>query len=203
MWRRPSNRSLHLDLELIEGVGGPDGDELGGRAVEPRSEVSNRGDREMLEARVALCFRGQFAHIEIVVDVDVQRVALVLDRCDRLTGEVERDRLVTQEHAGIRVDDRSALVADDRVDDPGLLRVRARRAEHPAGRDQHPEARRLRCADRLLRPLADDRVLCDQCAVEVADDDVDVERKIAWKLDQPEVDWTTYAAMSAICCSDS
>ena len=78
-------------------------------------------------------------------------------------------------------------------------------------------------AERNIRPVAISTLRPEACAapiasfvrwrmtassaisvpVEVADDDVDVERKIAWKLDQPEVDWTTYAAMSAICCSDS
>ena len=51
--------------------------------------------------------------------------ALLLERRDRLARELERDRLVAEEVAGRRIGDDGALVADDRVVDPGLLEVRA------------------------------------------------------------------------------
>ena len=96
--------------------------------------------------------RGMLGHVQLVVDVAVQRVALGLDCLDRLARELERDRLVAQQLAADRVGDDRALVADDGVVDPGRLRVRPHRPEHPPGDEDHVDAGRARRADRRARP---------------------------------------------------
>ena len=93
-----------------------------GGADEPRGEVSDRVEREVLEARVALGLRRHLGDVELVVDVAVDVEALLLEDGDRLARELEWDRLVPQELTGGRVGDDGALVADDRVVDPGLTR---------------------------------------------------------------------------------
>ena len=57
------------------------------------------------------------ADVEAVVDVAVRRVPERGQQRDRLARGLERDRLVQQERAARRVDDRGALVADDEVGD--------------------------------------------------------------------------------------
>ena len=100
------------------------------------------------------------------------------------------------------VDHGGALVADHRIRDPGRRSVGPDRLEHPAGHDQHPDPCRTGGGDRRLRPLAQAQVLGDERPVEVAREDLDVEREVVGE-DQPEVDSTTYAVTSAICCSES
>ena len=173
-----------------------------GGSVEPRDEIAHLGDAQLLEDRVALGGRGQLAHVELVVDVHVEHEALGLDGRDRLAGQVEGNRRVAKELAAAGVDHGGALVADHRIRDPGRRSVGPDRLEHPAGHDQHPDPCRTGGGDRRLRPLAQAQVLGDERPVEVAREDLDVEREVVGE-DQPEVDSTTYAVTSAICCSES
>ena len=87
---------------------------------------------EVLERRVRLGGGRVLGDVELVVDVAVERVALGLHGGDRLARELERDRLVAQEAPADRIGDDRALVADDRILDPGRRRVRPHRPEHPA-----------------------------------------------------------------------
>ena len=82
----------------------------------------------------------QLRHVQVVVDVAVDVHALLLERDERLAGELDVDRDVAQEPAAHRLGDEGALVADDRVVDAGPLRVRADGAEHPAGHDHERDA---------------------------------------------------------------
>ena len=128
---------------------------------------------EVLERGVRLRLRCMFGDIQLVVDVAVQRVALGLDGGDRLAGELERDRHVPQELPADGVGDDRALVADDRVVDPGRLSVRPHRPEHPAGDQDHVDARR-RARRRLPRGCAAGAPRpSDQRAVEVAGERLD------------------------------
>ena len=123
---------------------------------------------EALEAGVGARVLGLLGHVEPVVDVDVRREPVRLQRRDRLPRDVELDRLVQEELARPRVDHGRALVADDRLADPRPLEVRLDRAEHPARRDEDRDSGRLRPRDRGERPIAQHRTPVDQRAVEVA-----------------------------------
>ncbi len=112
-------------------------------------------------------------HVQLVADVRVQVHALGGDGLDRLARELERDRHVAEERpVGVR-DDR-ALVADDRVVEPGLGEVARDRAVHAAGDDHDVDAGRPRAAERGARPRAQDGVGGDERAVEVAGERLDV-----------------------------
>ena len=139
--------------------------------------------------------------VELVADVAVERIALGLDGGDRLARELERDRLVAQELPADRVRDDGALVADDRVVEPGGVAVRPHRAEHPAGDDDHvdPPPAPLQSPRECAAELG---VLADQRPVEVAGERLDAAREVR-REDQPLVAWTTYAATSWICCGVS
>jgi hypothetical protein len=50
--------------------------------------------RDALEVGVGAGVLGDRGDVEVVVDVAVEREALVLDLRDRLAGELDRDRLV-------------------------------------------------------------------------------------------------------------
>ena len=52
--------------------------------------------RDALEVGVGARMLGDRGDVEVVVDVAVEREALVLDCGDRLAGELERDRLVQE-----------------------------------------------------------------------------------------------------------
>ena len=66
-------------------------------------------------------------------------------------------------------------------------------------------AHRAHCRDRCRRARAQDRVLGDQCAVEVGRECGDPRRESLRKFygTVPPVDFTTYAATSAISCDES
>ena len=57
--------------------------------------------------------------VELVADVAIERIPLGLHGADRLTRELERDRLVAEPASRDRLGDDRSLVADDRVLDPG------------------------------------------------------------------------------------
>ena len=102
-----------------------DRDDLRRRAVEPLEEVADLGHGEVLEAGVrarVLRLRGD---VELVVDVDVRRDA---ERTRAARSPRGRPRARAARGGGTRrsrVDHGGALVADDRLGDPGGLEVRA------------------------------------------------------------------------------
>src|SRR3954447_7187537 len=153
---------------------------------------------EVLEGGVRVGGRGVLRHVELVVDVAVQRVPLSLDCRDRLARELERDRLVPEEAAADRGGDDRALVADDRVVDTRRLQIRAHGLEHPPGDDEHVDPRRSSGADGVTGPGPEAGVLGDQRPVEIAGERLDAGREVGWE-GQPLVACTTYAATSAIC----
>src|SRR5436190_4254434 len=153
---------------------------------------------EVLEGGVRVGGRCVLRHVELVVDVAVQRVPLGLDCRDRLARELERDRLVPKEAAADRVGDDRALIADDRVVDTRRLQIRAHRLEHPPGDDEHVDPRRSSGADGVTGPGPEDGVLGDQRPVEIAGERLDAGREVG-REGQPLVACTTYAATSAIC----
>ena len=85
---------------------------------------------------------------------------------------------------------------------PGLAGVGPHRLEHAPRRDQYANTGGARLRDGSLHPLTQDEIFGDQRPIEVARDDLDVAREVVGE-DQPEVDSTTYAVTSAICCSVS
>ena len=89
----------------------------------------------------------------------------LLDRGDRLAGELERDGHVMQKRARGRVGDQCALVADDRL---GPGEVGAHRLEHASGDDDHVRAARPGSSERRARARPQHVVLRDQRPVEVA-----------------------------------
>jgi hypothetical protein len=103
---------------------------------------------------------------------------------------VERNRLVAQELAGLRLDHGGALVADHRVGDARGGHVGADGAKHSAGGDEDADSGGARPVDRGLRSRPDHEVVADQRPIEVARDDLDVARE-AVRERQPDVDWTT------------
>ena len=96
-----------------------------------------------------------------------------------------------------RIDDGRALVADQRILDPGRLSVRQRRAEHPPGRDHDVDPGRPGGPDRCDRARRKDAVVREQRAIEVGRERGDLTGEVGWEV-QPCVDSTTYAATSAI-----
>ena len=103
-----------------------------------------------------------------------------------------------EEPAADRVGDDRALVADDRIGDPGRLGVRPHRPEHPARHQHHVDPRVERGADRRPRPRPQLGVLPDQGAIDVAGERPDTARKAVGEDYFPATD-ETYAATSAIC----
>ena len=102
-----------------------------------------------------------------------------------------------QPFARHRIDDGGALVADQRLLDPGRLRVGERRAEHPSGRDHDVDPGRARGLNRCDRARGEDAVVREQRAIEVGRERGDLTGEVGWEV-QPCVDSTTYAATSAI-----
>ena len=70
------------------------------------------------------------------------------------------------------------LVADDRILDARLECIAADRLEHAPGDEDDVDARLQRALDCRARARAQDRVLRDQRAVEVAGDRVDLAREV-------------------------
>ena len=141
--------------------------------------------------------------VEPVGDVAVRRVPQPRQEPDRLAGRLDGHRFVEEELAADGIDDGCALVADDRLGDPGLLEVRTHRPEHTAGRHEHGDTRSLRSRDRRPRPRSQKRVAPDQGAVEIAGERPHVRREGGREDQLPPVACTTYAATSAICWSVS
>ena len=168
---------LHVDLQPVERLGIADGDELGRVGVEPRPEIADRVDLEVLEVGVRARFTCDPGHVELVVDVAVEVEVRVLDRGDRLERELARDRHMPQPPLAHRLRDDGALVADHRVVEPGLEHVRTHRAEHPPGDDDHVQTRVARAAECAPRALVEHGVLAHQRAVEIARERAHVPRK--------------------------
>ena len=105
---------------------------------------------------------------------------------------------MAEELAADGVRDHGALVADDRIGDPGGERVAPHRPEHPARDQQDVDAGGPRRCDRRQRARTQDCVLADQRAVEVARERLHVAGEARGER-QLCVDWKTNAATSAIC----
>src|SRR5581483_4723236 len=193
---------LHPHLERIQLERVADADELRRRPVEPREEVADRVDGELLELRVPVGLGRLARDIELVVDVDVEWVAGGLHLPDRVACQVERDRHVAQELARLRVGDDGALVADERVVEARVVRVADGGLVHAAGHDQDVQSRLARGVDRALRTRPELDVLAYERPVEVARERAQAAREIRGK-DQLWVDWKTNAATSAICLLES
>ena len=76
---------MELESQRRQRVRLADRDELGRRCVEPGEQVADLGHRQVLEARVGLGVRRVLGDEELVVDVDVRRMAELLERRDRVT----------------------------------------------------------------------------------------------------------------------
>src|SRR5919109_863642 len=133
---------------------------------------------EVLEVGVPPRLRRNLRDVQLVVDVAVEPEAFLVDRGDGLARELERDRLVPQPAAADRLRDDGALVADERIVQPGLERERPRGAEHPPRHEHDVDAGRVRRAQRVACALVQHDVLADQRAVEVAGDRSDVAGKV-------------------------
>ena len=98
-------------------------------------------ERDVLEVRIRPRLGCRLGHVQLVADVRVQVHALGRDGLDRLARELQRDRHVAEERP-VGVGDDRALVADDRVVEPGLGEVARDRPVHAAGDDHDVDARR-------------------------------------------------------------
>ena len=158
-----------------------------GGCVEPRREVADLLDREVLEVGV---------HPRVLRVLGRRRGGR---RRSSSAGTRARSSSAIASRAvssGIgswstnvaarRVDDRGALVTDDGVGDARLLEIGPHRAEHPARRHDHRDPGRLRAGDRRAGARAQQPVAADERAVEVAGECLDVAREGGWE-DQPPV----------------
>ena len=109
-------------------------------------------------------------------------VRICLEQIVVLARELERDRLVPQPPSGDGLGDDGALVADDRIVDPGLERIAPHRLEHAAGDDDDVNTLRADRGDRRLRSRPQQHVLGDQRAIEVAGDRRQVAREVVREL---------------------
>ena len=132
---------------------------------------------DRLEVGVVARRVGLGLDVELVVDVHVRRIALGEHGGDRLPRQLERDRLVPQP-VPLAVGDDGALVADHRIVERRRLDRAPNRLRHPAGDDDHVQARLLRARERGQRALLQLAVHPRQRAVEVARDDADVAREV-------------------------
>ncbi len=106
-----------------------------------------------------------------------------------------------EELTGHGVGDDGALVADDRIGDPGRERVAAHRLEHAAGDEQDVDPRRTGCRDRVAGPRTQHGVLADQRAVEVARERLHVAREVRGQRELRAQDFVVRnATRSASCC---
>jgi hypothetical protein len=85
---------------------------------------------------------------------------------------------VPEELARHRVGDDGALIADDRIGEPGFLQVREHRAEHAAGDDDDVDPRVDGASQGRARARPQQRVLADQRPVEIARERLDVPREV-------------------------
>jgi hypothetical protein len=158
-------------------------------------------ERQVLEVGVRAGPLRHLGDVQVVVDVAVEPEARLLHRLDRLAGEGERDRLVQEPLARGRVDDGGSLVTDERRLDPRRLGVGEHGAVHAPRREHDVDARFPGGRERCARTGAEDAVLPDEGAVQVARERGDVAREAVGEGQL--VDSTTYCATSAICCSES
>ena len=175
--RRSPNASTIASRSAGISVRLGDRNELRRRPLEPDGEVADLLDRDVLEAGVHPRVLRVPVDVEAVVDVTVGRVPERREHGDRLTGGLERDRLVEDELPSPRVDHRGALITDGEVGDARFLEVGADGAPHPPGGDDHRDPGRLRARDRRPGARMQQRVAADEGAVEVAGECLDVARE--------------------------
>ena len=126
----------------------------------------------------------------------------LLDGGDRLECDPTRHRHVPQPATAHRLRDHGALVADDRVVEPGLEHVRPDGAEHPPGDDDHVQAGVARAGERASRALVEHGVLAHQRAVEIARERADLPREAGGKR-QPLCGLVRKSTSWVICSADS
>ena len=170
----------HPLAEAVERVGVADADDLRRRLRQPRLDVADGVDRDLLEAGVRLRACGHARDVELVADVDVRVVALGLDGGDRLARELEVDRDV-QEPLPVGADDDGALVADDRVVQTGGIEHAPQGLHHPAGDDDHGHRSIPRAGERRERPRLQHPGGPGERVVEVGRDHVDLAREVRWE----------------------
>ena len=145
------------------------------------SEI-DRMQLDVLETGVLLCLGCDLGDVELVVDVAVESETFVVQDGDRLACQLERNRLMPQPLAVARLRDDSALVADERIVEPGLQGEGPRGLEHPSRHEDDVDPCRVGRAKRGARSLVQDDVLADQRAVEVAGNRRHLLRKVRREL---------------------
>ena len=202
---RPSSRRSSTRADLGEDGRLRDGDELRRRPVEPREQVADLDDRQMLEHRVARAStrspRRRRAGRRRRRSARCRRAG---ERRDRLPRDLELERLVEEE---------LAASAGRRRPPPGSRRPargarRRRGSARPSGtsgpsrrgRERRAPATRA-IAARVRSP--DDAVRPDQRAVEVAGERLRPAAAKCREVAQPPADEETNCATSAICCGSS
>ncbi len=133
---------------------------------------------EILEVRVASCLGRDLGDVQLVVHVAIEPDPFLVQGGDRLARKLERDRLVTKPAPADRLCDDRALVADDWIFDPCLKCIAADGLKHAAGHQHDVDTRGKSSRNRRTSSRAQQSVLTDQRAVEVACDGVDLAREI-------------------------
>src|SRR5690349_11375937 len=89
------------------------------------------------------------SNTQTLIDIgDGKNIALA-QYLNRLSGQITWCNHVLVDLAAVRVADQCALVADHRIVNIELPRIRHSRAEHPASGDRHMHALRLGSCNRL------------------------------------------------------
>ena len=184
MYSRAPKRSFIRHLDLSSPTRLADRDELRGRLREPLDQVADDVELDPVQLGVLPRMRRVGRNVELVVDVDVRRVALLGQRRDRLARELERQRLVPQP-VPVGVGDDGALVADDRRVEVRRLERLPHGLDHASGHDDDRNPGRLRTRKRRERARVERAVLPHERAVEVGRDDVDVAGEVLGEEDQP------------------
>ena len=174
---RPAKRGFSSASSALSASGSPTATSFVGVAREPRAQVADGVDGDVLELRVAPRLGVDLGDVEVVVDVRVEVEAGVEHCVHRLARVGERDRDVEEELAARRIGDDRALVTDDGIVEPRLLEVRPHGAEHPSRHDDHVRAGVANGAERRARARPQHAVLGDQRPVEIEGEGGDVPRE--------------------------
>ena len=179
----------------VERAGLADGDELRRVAVEPRAEVADGVDLEVLEVGIRSRLRGHLRDEEQVVEVAVEMEAGREHGVHGRPGVRQRHRNVEEELRRTRVGDDRSLVADDEIVEARQLEIRPHRPEHAAGDDHDVDARGAGAYESLAGARPQHAVLGDEGAVEIEREGGHAPREALWERERygtvPPVDFTT------------
>jgi len=170
---------LQLCLERAELVGISDRHELRRGAREPRTEIADGVDGDVLELRVTPRLGVELGDVQLVVDIRVQMEAGVEHGVHRLARGVERDRDVEEELAAPRIRNDGSLVTDDRI---VAREVRPHGAEHPSRHDDHVGAGVANGREGGTSARPQHAVLRDQRPIEIEGESGDVPREVRRKV---------------------